>query len=768
MKRLISRHHFRNRFYYRMLIPFSLLSILAIVLTFLCSWHILGSRLEESSKEAASHRLEQVRIYSDNIIYEQMLHTLVNSFTTSSNPARGFFSTSKTSSYDNYKIYSYMLEVLAKNSFLSSITLCNQDQIVLDTSYGLCLNPSLEMSQLSKYVPYENFSQIAASKKGSYFLTASDYRNTVRPSISLLYPMNLAKRSDNALPSYLVLTLDQKSFLSDMQEFYRFSDSLLILNAENEILLNNLGAPFADKELSSLLQPLSFRTPSGYTKASINGLPYYLIWCTSDISQWKYVSIVTADTLDQESALLLRSILVLISFLLMIGLFLSVAVTSSIYRPIGRLHSRLQDSQYQITPGADEIGTINATVTLLEDKLGHMETILERNREILRYKLAMDLLQGSLRSPEELPQRLQLCGLTFPHSCYCILSASLKPEEFDLLKASDKELLFSLLEEQLQKELLFNTVFLSITEANRLFFVINLVKEDYVTLKNRAAHFSSASPELLSLSFNLALSDLTSSCAELYRLSQNTNQAQRYSFLFGYHNLFVWEDIASYESNSFSVLSQDYTYLETQILQDAFQTVNERLDSWEKEILQGGYSFQSVNIFLIHLYEIAFRVGKNAGIFDDSDIKTNIEEQFRLSSSFQDSMACIRHVLLIYHQTYILSIDDQDKALIAAIKDYILDHCEADISLSAISEQFHISKSHLSRLFKAVSGENFSTFAVDVKLEKAAFLLLNEPERSITDIASSLGYYTQTYFAKLFKQKYGVTPSQYRKNHIMS
>ena len=70
----------RHSFYYRILIPFSMVSILAILLTASTAWRIMGNKIDDQMKESVTHRLEQVRIYSDNYIYEQMMNILVNSF----------------------------------------------------------------------------------------------------------------------------------------------------------------------------------------------------------------------------------------------------------------------------------------------------------------------------------------------------------------------------------------------------------------------------------------------------------------------------------------------------------------------------------------------------------------------------------------------------------------------------------------------------------------------------------------------------------------
>ena len=49
----------------------------------------------------------------------------------------------------------------------------------------------------------------------------------------------------------------------------------------------------------------------------------------------------------------------------------------------------------------------------------------------------------------------------------------------------------------------------------------------------------------------------------------------------------------------------------------------------------------------------------------------------------------------------------------------------------------------------------------ELKMEKAAHLL-RETDMSIKEITNATGYNDQNYFSKLFKQKFGVSPTEYR------
>ena len=96
---------------------------------------------------------------------------------------------------------------------------------------------------------------------------------------------------------------------------------------------------------------------------------------------------------------------------------------------------------------------------------------------------------------------------------------------------------------------------------------------------------------------------------------------------------------------------------------------------------------------------------------------------------------------------------------------YIKEHIDANICLDSVAEHFGISKGYLSRLFKEKVGINFLDFVGEIKFEKASHLLLSNPKLKVSDIADQLGYSSFTYFTKLFKSKYGMTPTQYKKFH---
>ncbi|NOY00383.1 MAG: helix-turn-helix transcriptional regulator, partial [Verrucomicrobia bacterium] len=68
---------------------------------------------------------------------------------------------------------------------------------------------------------------------------------------------------------------------------------------------------------------------------------------------------------------------------------------------------------------------------------------------------------------------------------------------------------------------------------------------------------------------------------------------------------------------------------------------------------------------------------------------------------------------------------------------------------------------HMRRALKAAEGQNFSKMLQEIRLGKACEML-GSSEWSIAEVALEVGFGEQSYFSKLFKTKYGMSPSEYR------
>ena len=108
-----------------------------------------------------------------------------------------------------------------------------------------------------------------------------------------------------------------------------------------------------------------------------------------------------------------------------------------------------------------------------------------------------------------------------------------------------------------------------------------------------------------------------------------------------------------------------------------------------------------------------------------------------------------------------LSGGDPAGRQILRIRQYIDEHVEEDVSLTRVAQEFFLSTSYLSRLFKSKVGMNFSDYIANRKVERAKSLL-TDTDLTVAEIARKLNYPEQNSFSRFFKNKVGIPPLTYR------
>jgi transcriptional regulator GlxA family with amidase domain len=102
------------------------------------------------------------------------------------------------------------------------------------------------------------------------------------------------------------------------------------------------------------------------------------------------------------------------------------------------------------------------------------------------------------------------------------------------------------------------------------------------------------------------------------------------------------------------------------------------------------------------------------------------------------------------------SVDWIDNAV-----DYMQKHINSNISLDDLCKHCNYSTSRFSSLFKQKTGYAPIDYFIQMKMQKAS-QQLDFSNRSIKDIAFSMGFDDPYYFSKRFRKVIGVSPQKYR------
>ncbi|MBQ9910722.1 MAG: response regulator [Lachnospiraceae bacterium] len=102
------------------------------------------------------------------------------------------------------------------------------------------------------------------------------------------------------------------------------------------------------------------------------------------------------------------------------------------------------------------------------------------------------------------------------------------------------------------------------------------------------------------------------------------------------------------------------------------------------------------------------------------------------------------------------------ESLVRQVCEHIESNYQRMLTLDDVAEKVNLNKFYLSKSFKKVTGMNFTDYVTEIRMEHAKELL-KDPSINVKDIGFFVGYDDSYYFSKVFKSKFGMTPTAYRK-----
>lgn len=122
-------------------------------------------------------------------------------------------------------------------------------------------------------------------------------------------------------------------------------------------------------------------------------------------------------------------------------------------------------------------------------------------------------------------------------------------------------------------------------------------------------------------------------------------------------------------------------------------------------------------------------------------------------------------LLISERQKKTVSISHNPKSLekMKTVLKYVEEHYTEKLTIDDMAKLTFYSKSHFMKFFKVHMGTGFTEYLNDYRLAMAARLLKSSDE-SILMIAEESGFDNLSYFNRIFKRKYGVSPGSYRKS----
>lgn len=197
-------------------------------------------------------------------------------------------------------------------------------------------------------------------------------------------------------------------------------------------------------------------------------------------------------------------------------------------------------------------------------------------------------------------------------------------------------------------------------------------------------------------------------------------------------------------------------------INDTFK-IKERAGSLYSSMMNNNIDTEAIssNIqYLIYcLLGLAYRYDAD---FNQEEIMQYIRETVFSSENNQGKKLKFQQFVLEYSEYLAQLRQNTTRGIFKSIEAEIEENYAENISLKSLGEKYYINSVYLGQLFKKKYGCTFKDYLNNIRIQKAADLLLNS-DRQISQIAVDVGYKSLDYFIIKFEEIYDKTPLRFRK-----
>lgn len=141
----------------------------------------------------------------------------------------------------------------------------------------------------------------------------------------------------------------------------------------------------------------------------------------------------------------------------------------------------------------------------------------------------------------------------------------------------------------------------------------------------------------------------------------------------------------------------------------------------------------------------------------------NILQELEAQRMFSSQLAGSMLYQLILKITEFAYTDAKTHSIIESVIEYIKANYNDNLTNISLGKTFHYHPHYINTLMKEYVGTTIHSYLTNCRMKEALNLLVNTKD-SIEEISHSVGYKNPTHFYKVFKDKYGATPLEYRKS----
>lgn len=577
----------------------------------------------------------------------------------------------------------------------------------------------------------------------------------VEPVLAVLFPLTNYSTKPYGTLVFLVKEAAVKALireaLGDMEgQSYIFGRNRDIITAYYN------GRTVPDMDMNPYLEQYD-RT--GSYPVTLNGRDYSYLYSESEYLNWRYVSLLPSD---QFAGRLVKSrdlILPAAALVVIAGFILAYLIAWVNARSIRKMAQQVQGVAATEEPDAvrNEIFRMGSLAMQAFSHNRQLVSQMEEHREIVKEQTISKLLNGSIRRQDELDDMLAFGRIELSEPYFCVLIIGTDQLNNRQFKDTIVDMLAGELPDQPDR-----LYFTETLHDRGIAVILNFGRppaSSHDRIRHLARRMQTSIYERTGRRLLIGIGSPTDQISQLNRSFIEASAALEYLLLNGKRDLAFFGEIVEVRQLPAPYAWQEQFRLLQSLKQGDEAVARENIAALAGRI-SGSWSTPSLLRYIA--VDLAGSVIKAVIDIHQEEFKEEIQRlmQFQSVASLEELLYELAGKVCAY-------VQEKKEYKNLRIKEEILAYVNHQyssplISLELLAEQYAVSTSYISRVFKEMAGCTFMEHITRLRMDEVKRKLV-ETDLSVKDIALQAGYLDIPSFIRKFKNTEGITPGNYRK-----
>ena len=264
-------------------------------------------------------------------------------------------------------------------------------------------------------------------------------------------------------------------------------------------------------------------------------------------------------------------------------------------------------------------------------------------------------------------------------------------------------------------------------------------------------------------SVTVAAGNRVPGCRYIHESYRNASKALEWKFFSGGNKIVYFDELNTEEYKGVANFNWNFDELQDAVRSHERTRITNGIDGIFKEAVAKKLPIKVIYSIVTGIFiKLADLINGIGGNIDDVLGEEYYYENIHEKQTIHELSSLLTNACLEISSYMKNAENNRSNRTVEGIMKYVDERYYEDISLTTISKMYFMSPVYLGRLFKNTVGVNFTEYVNNCRVEHAARMLEEDEGLMVYEISDKVGYKDINYFYRIFKNKKGITPSEYR------